>query len=44
MSNVLRRLCAEDISSSVLLTRALTADVSEDNEKVVVVVVVVVVG
>ena len=42
VSNELKILLAEEICSSVLVTRALTADVSEDREKVVVVVVVVV--
>ena len=41
VSNELKILLAEEICSSVLVTRALTADVSEDREKVVVVVVVV---
>ena len=40
VSSELKILLAEEICSSVLVTRALTADVSEDREKVVVVVVV----
>ena len=41
VSSELKILLAEEICSSVLVTRALTADVSEDREKVVVVVMVV---